>query len=240
MNSQQLLTIDQEFSAFNARLTACVTCPRLVEFRQEAGIVKKRKFKDWNYWSRPVPGFGDRLGRVAVVGLAPAAHGGNRTGRMFTGDSSARFLMKALHSVGFANQVMSEHRSDGLQLADLYLTAAARCAPPSDKLTRQEITNCARFLSEELSLLPNLQVVVALGRVAFDSYIRIVAEELGKRIRLNFTHGGRYAIDVGSPVLYACYHPSPRNHQTGRLSQESFADVFRQVRAEIATVNSYE
>lgn len=232
-----MFTTDQRFAAFNERLMGCVICPRLVEFREHAGIVKKRKYEDWDYWSRPVPGFGDRRGRVAVIGLAPAAHGGNRTGRMFTGDSSADFLMNALHVVGFANQVISEHRGDGLQLSDLYLTAAARCAPPSDKLTRQEITNCAKFLREELSLLPNIQVVVALGHVAFDSYIRIVAQDLGKRIRLNFTHGERYRITVGSPVLYASYHPSPRNHQTGRLSRESFVDVFRRVRAEVARVH---
>ena len=196
--------------------------------------MKRRGYEAWDYWSRPVPSLGDPDARVVAIGLAPAAHGGNRTGRIFTGDASARFLMEALYETGFASQPTSEHRNDGLQLYDLYLTAAARCAPPADKPTKQELANCASYLAEELALLPFLRVVLALGRVAFEAYLRLVSEKVGKPVRLAFHHGVRYEMPVGGLALYASYHPSPRNHRTGRLTRESFVDVLRQVRREAA------
>ncbi|MBI4311108.1 MAG: uracil-DNA glycosylase [Chloroflexi bacterium] len=218
--------------SLNQGLVQCRLCPRLVAHREQAGVVKKPAYREWDYWARPVPGFGDRNARVAAIGLAPAAHGGNRTGRMFTGDASARFLMQALYDVGFASQPTSEHAGDGLELRGLYLTAAARCAPPKDRPSPQELANCASYLRREMDLLPTVLVVLALGRVAFNSYLRLVSQQHGAPLRPAFRHGGRYEMPAGPPVLYASYHPSPRNHQTGRLSKESFLDVLRRVRAE--------
>ena len=208
------------------QIAQCTRCPRLVEHREQASETKRRGYEEWDYWSRPVPSFGDPNARVLAIGLAPAAHGGNRTGRMFTGDASARFLMDALYEVGFASQRTSEHRDDGLELHGMYLTAAARCAPPADRPNTEELANCASYLKQEVDLLPHLRVVLALGRIAFDAYLRLVFP--GKaRSRLAFRHGARYEISAGGPVLYASYHPSPRNHQTGRLTRESFVDVLQ-------------
>ena len=214
------------------RVAQCRRCPRLVAHREQVGLAKRRSYEAWNYWSRPVPSFGDSNARVLAIGLAPAAHGGNRTGRMFTGDASAKFLMAALYQTGFASQSTSDYRNDGLNLQGLYLTAAARCAPPADKPTREELANCAPYLAEEMTLLPHLRVVLALGRVAFESYLRLVSEKLDKPTRLLFNHGARYEMPAGLPVLYASYHPSPRNHQTGRLTLDSLIEVLQQVRRE--------
>jgi len=216
------------------RIAECIRCPRLVENREMVGRLKRRSYRDWTYWSRPVPSFGDSKARLAVIGLAPAAHGGNRTGRMFTGDASASFLMQALHAVGFANQPTSEYTGDGLQLRDLYITTAARCVPPGDKLTRLELTNCGDYLIEELALLPELRIVLALGRVATDAYLRLVEKQSGEKIRIVFQHGGRYEMPAGTPVLYTSYHPSPRNHNTGRLTRASFLEVFEKIAGELA------
>ena len=208
------------------QIAECTRCPRLVEHRQQAGETKRRGYEEWDYWSRPVPSFGDPNARVLAIGLAPAAHGGNRTGRMFTGDASARFLMDALYEVGFASQRTSEHRDDGLALHGMYITAVARCAPPSDRPSTEELANCASYLKRELELLPHVRVVLVLGRIAFDAYLRLVLP--GKaRSGLAFRHGARYEVWEGGPVLYVSYHPSPRNHQTGRLTKESFVDVLQ-------------
>ena len=218
--------------ALQQRIIQCRKCPRLVLHRERSGELKRRSFQEWEYWSRPVPSFGDPEARVAIIGLAPAAHGGNRTGRMFTGDASARFLMEALYEVGFANQPSSKHRDDGLALRGAYLTAALRCAPPGDKPTTAELANCAPYLEEELALLPRLRAVLVLGRIAFDAYLRLVSREMGKRARLPFTHGARYLLDEERPVLYVSYHPSPRNHNTGRRTRSSVVAVLEQVREE--------
>lgn len=199
------------------------------------GRLKRRSYRDWTYWSRPVPSFGDPKARVAVIGLAPAAHGGNRTGRMFTGDASASFLMQALHEAGFANQPTSDNKEDGLKLRDVYITAAARCVPPGDKLTRLELTNCGEYLVEELALLPRLRIVLALGRVAADAYVRLVAKRSGQKVRIAFQHGARHDMPAGTPALYTSYHPSPRNHNTGRLTRASFLEVFLKIAGELAT-----
>ncbi len=234
-------TIDEQGRALEAlqwRIGECTRCPRLVEHREAVGRLKRRSYRDWTYWSRPVPSFGDADARVAIIGLAPAAHGGNRTGRMFTGDASARFLMQALHEVGFANQPTSEHKEDGLQLRDVYITTAARCAPPGDKLTRLELTNCGDYLIEELALLPGLRIVLALGRVATDAYIRVVEKQCGEKVKVVFEHGGRYEMPAGTPLLYTSYHPSPRNHNTGRLTRASFLEVFQRIASELATLRT--
>ncbi|MBI4202028.1 MAG: uracil-DNA glycosylase [Chloroflexi bacterium] len=222
----------ESLGELNKRLVQCRMCPRLVEHRELAGKTKKPVFRDWDYWARPVPGFGDTTAKVMAIGLAPAAHGGNRTGRMFTGDASARFLMEALHAVGFASQPTSERRDDGLELRGLYLTAAARCAPPGDRPTSQELAACALYLRAELEMLPEVRVVLALGRIAFEAYLRIASAWAGRPLRFTFAHGARYELPAGSRVLYASYHPSPRNHQTGRLTKEAFIGVLRRVKEE--------
>ena len=223
-----LLFMDERSSLIllQRQIAQCTRCPRLVEHRQQAAETKRRVYQDWDYWSRPVPSFGDPNARVLAIGLAPAAHGGNRTGRMFTGDASARFLMDSLYEVGFASQHTSEHRDDGLTLHGMYLTAAARCAPPADRPSTEELANCASYLNRELDLLSHVRVVLVLGRIAFDAYLRLVLP--GKaRSGFAFRHGARYEVLAGAPVRYVSYHPSPRNHQTGRLTRESFVDVLQ-------------
>ncbi|MBI4198301.1 MAG: uracil-DNA glycosylase [Chloroflexi bacterium] len=234
MNAASSSISADHLTALNKRLALCRLCPRLVAHREEAGVAKRPAYRDWDYWSRPVPGFGDPRAKVVAIGLAPAAHGGNRTGRMFTGDASARFLMPALYQAGFASQPTSEQRDDGLALRGLYLTAAARCAPPKDRPTPSELASCAPYLQEEMELLTEARVVLALGRIAFEAYLRVASGWLGKPLRLPFQHGVRYEMPAGPQALYACYHPSPRNHQTGRLSQEGLLEVLARVRSEIA------
>lgn len=214
-------------------IVMCETCPRLVAYRQEIARVKRRAYRDWDYWGRPVPGFGDRNARLLIVGLAPGAHGANRTGRMFTGDSSGDTLYAALHRAGFANQPTSRHRDDGLTLRDAFVTAVARCAPPDNKPTRQELLNCRGYLARELELLPSVRVVLALGRIAFDGYLDLL-KAWGRcprdRPRPKFGHGVVCEFDAPLPVLVASYHPSQQNTQTGRLTPAMLDQVLRQAR----------
>ncbi len=202
-------------------IVRCRRCPRLVAYRERVGREKKKAFRHETYWAKPVPGFGDPNARLLIVGLAPAAHGANRTGRMFTGDvpgGAADFLMGALHRAGFANQPTSRARDDGLQLRDCYLTALVRCAPPRNKPTAQEIRNCLGWLVRELEELPAVEVIVALGRVAFQGVLQAL-EARGVEIprpRPRFAHGALYAL--GAYTLLASYHPSRQNTQTGRLT----------------------
>ncbi len=185
---------------------------------------------DWNYWGKPLPGFGDAHARLLILGLAPAAHGGNRTGRMFTGDGSAQFLMAALHLHGFSNQPTSNRRGDGLELRDAYMTAIVRCAPPKNKPISQEIWNCKRYWTQELRLLSNVKVVLALGRVAFDTYVRFLRERGLKTEGLRFHHAAFYQLPEPYPALAASYHPSRQNTQTGKLTKAMFELVFRKIR----------
>ncbi len=186
---------------------------------------------DWNYWGKPLPGFGDKGGRVMILGLAPGAHGGNRTGRMFTGNGSANFLMAALHRNGFSNQSSSTKRNDGLRLSDAYITAIVRCAPPKNKPSSDEIGNCKRYWTQELGLLHNLKVIVALGRVAFDTYVRYLKDQGVKTAGLRFRHAAFYTLPKPYPAVAASYHPSRQNTQTGRLTERMFDEVFLKVRA---------
>jgi len=212
-------------------VVACTLCPRLVEYRCRVAEGKVRGFKGEEYWGRPVPGFGDPDARLLVLGLAPAAHGGNRTGRVFTGDGTSRFLMKALYEGGFANQPTSEHRDDGLVLRGVYLTAAVKCAPPENRPTSEEVVNCSRYLREELRMLPSLKVVLTLGRLAFDAYASCLAEVCKVDTRaLKFRHGTIYRFEQGLPILFVSYHPSPRNTQTGLLSADSFKRIIAEIR----------
>ncbi len=205
--------------ALQARIVACRRCPRLVEYRERVARDKVRRYADEAYWGRPVPSLGDPGARLLVVGLAPAAHGGNRTGRVFTGDRSGDFLFAALHRAGFANQSTSRQRGDGLRLRDCYITAVIHCAPPANKPAPQEMRNCRPYLVEELHELRRLRVVVALGAVAFDGFLRAWSAA-GRELRAprpRFAHGGQEELP-GGLVLLATYHPSQQNTQTGRLT----------------------
>ncbi|HTC90206.1 MAG TPA: uracil-DNA glycosylase [Bryobacteraceae bacterium] len=213
-------------------IVSCEKCPRLVEYRAEVGRVKRRAYRDWNYWAKPVPGFGDPKAQLLLIGLAPGAHGANRTGRMFTGDSSGDFLYKVLFATGFASQPTSVSRDDGLKLIDAYIGAAVRCAPPDNKPTIEEIRTCRPYLERELALLKNVRVVVALGRLAFDVYLRILRDQ-GKIARPSgfvFTHDVEHHTGEGQPVLIGSYHPSQQNTSTGKLTEAMFRSVFQHAR----------
>jgi uracil-DNA glycosylase family 4 len=214
---------------FNEDLVYCRACPRLVAWREEVAQVKRAAYREWEYWGRPVPGLGDPQAHLLIVGLAPGAHGSNRTGRMFTGDDAGQWLMRALHRAGFASQPTALHREDGLQLHGAYITAVVRCVPPQNRPTPQEIATCRALLCREMTLLDRTQVVVALGHIAFDGYLAALAA-LGHTLpRLRFAHGQRYTLGAGLPALVACYHPSRQNTQTGRLTERMLDDVFGQV-----------
>jgi uracil-DNA glycosylase len=228
----------------NHILIACERCPRLVEFRQRTAREKRRAYRDQAYWGRPVPSMGDPRARVLMVGLAPGAHGANRTGRMFTGDGSGDFLTPALHRAGFANQPASTHVGDGLKLNDLYIVAVCHCAPPDNKPTPQEIANCRPYLVEHLRRLKNVRVILALGKIAFDGVLAALAETgveiptpskipgAERRGRPAFAHGAEYR--AGRYTLIASYHPSRQNTQTGRLTEAMFDEIFRRVKSSIA------
>jgi len=215
-------------------IVACDACPRLRQYCQDIGRIRKKAYREEEYWARPVPGFGDPEARLLVIGLAPAAHGANRTGRVFTGDGpygSSDFLMAALHRTGFASQPTSRHRDDGLRLAGAYIAAAVRCAPPDNKPAPEEIRRCLPFLASEYAALPGVEVVVALGGLAFGVWLRLAAERgANVRPRPAFGHGVAYDLGAGEPLLLGCYHPSRQNTTTGRLTQPMMDDVFRKAR----------
>jgi uracil-DNA glycosylase family 4 len=214
-----------------AEVIACRKCPRLVAWREEVARTKRKAYLDWDYWGKPVPGFGDPEARVLVVGLAPGAHGSNRTGRNFTGDASGKFLYMALHKAGFASQPDSTARGDGLKLIDMYITASARCAPPANKPTAEELNNCQPFLEREIEIL-GPKVIVALGRVAFERILRIYSKpKAGKQ----FAHGAAIRLDEG-PWLVCSYHPSQQNTLTGKLTVEMFDDIWVQVKALVGQI----
>ena len=226
------------WSTLNHEIITCTVCPRLVAYRREVARVKRRAYRDWDYWGKPVPGFGDRNARLLIVGLAPGAHGSNRTGRMFTGDSSGKTLFDALYRAGFANQPTWEHVDDGLELSDVFITAVARCAPPKNKPTRQELLNCRPFLAREMALLPSLRAVLALGRIAFDGVLGLLRAQGAEIPSLTFRHGACYDLGSEWPTLLVSYHPSRQNTQTGRLTLEMFDAVFAQARGVIKNQES--
>jgi len=211
---------------------ACARCPRLVAYRCQIAEQKRRAYRDWEYWGKPVPGFGDPKARLLVIGLAPAAHGGNRTGRVFTGDSSGDLLYDTLYRTGFANQPQSVSRDDGLRLWGAYISAAARCAPPGNKPLPEEFRNCREYLEREIDLLREVRVVVALGKIAFDTYLTILRDRglIASRAPFRFAHGAVYKFASPLPTLIACYHPSRQNTQTGRLTEGMMDSVFERVR----------
>jgi uracil-DNA glycosylase family 4 len=216
----------RDLAAVEARITKCRRCPRLVEWRERVAREKRASFADEEYWGRPVPGFGDPAARVFVLGLAPAAHGGNRTGRVFTGDRSGDWLFASMHRTGFANQPESVSADDGLELRDAWVAAAVRCAPPANKPLPAERDNCLPYEREELSLMPEVRVIVCLGAFAWDAACRLY----GIRPRPKFGHGAEFAPPDG-PTLLGCFHPSQQNTFTGKLTEPMMDSVFGHARA---------
>jgi uracil-DNA glycosylase family 4 len=215
-------------SLLHHEIEECTLCPRLTQYRQEVASQKVKRFQDWTYWGRPVSGFGDPKARLFVLGLAPAAHGGNRTGRVFTGDRSGDWLYEALHRFGFANQPDSTHKNDGLHLKDCYIAAAVRCAPPANKPLPEEFDTCRRYLLEELRSLRRIRVVVALGKIAFEAYLKS-CRELGHSVvspKPPFSHGNIIRLPW-NVTLVGSYHPSQQNTFTGKLTRPMFHQVFR-------------
>jgi uracil-DNA glycosylase len=224
--------VEDSLERIRQEVMACTRCPRLVRYRAAVARERKREFRDEEYWGRGVPGFGDPNARLVVVGLAPAAHGSNRTGRVFTGDRSAAFLVRAFHAVGYANQPTSQARGDGLHYTDLYLTAAVRCAPPGNRPSPSEETNCAPYLEREFRLLPNTRAVLALGGFAWDAVRNVAPRAFGGSVPSTaFGHGACAPLGEGRPILWASYHPSPQNTNTGKLTFPMLTDLLRRVRA---------
>lgn len=220
-------------SLLQRRVVSCSRCPRLVRWREEVARVRIRRFAEEEYWGRPLPSFGDPAARLLLVGLAPAAHGGNRTGRMFTGDESGRWLFRALHRAGFASQPESSHVGDGLELIDCYITAALRCAPPQNKPLPSEKQRCFPFLLEELRLLKNVRVVVGLGKIGFESALAGY-RALGRiRVRALPPFGHHRVYEIDGLTFFASYHPSQQNTFTGRLTETMFDRVFADARARL-------
>jgi uracil-DNA glycosylase family 4 len=216
-------------TVLNREVVACIRCPRLVAYREQVARDKRRAYRDHEYWGKPVPGFGDPDARVLIMGLAPGAHGSNRTGRPFTGDASGKFMFPVLHETGFASQPNATGRNDGLTLNDLYITAAVRCAPPANKPTPRELAACAPFLDREMEGLGRVKIVVALGKIGFDAYLNYMKRRglLVSKQSYAFKHGVSYRLPDGK-VLLASYHPSNQNTQTGKLTREMFVKIFKE------------
>ena len=218
-------------AVLQSEIVHCTKCPRLVVYREQIGREKRRAYLEHEYWARPVPGFGDPKARVLILGLAPGAHGSNRTGRPFTGDRSGEFMYPILHKVGLASQPNATDRNDGLKLIDCYITAAVRCAPPDNKPLPSELANCSAWLDRELAALKNVQVVVVLGKIAFDAYLAYLKRNgwLRSKAGYAFGHAAEYQLPNGVTLL-ASYHPSNQNTATGKLTAKMFEDVFQRAR----------
>lgn len=221
----------QSLEVLNSRIIMCNLCPRLRGHCTEVARVRRRAYADWEYWGRPVPSFGDPEARILALGLAPGAHGSNRTGRPFTGDGSGDFLYPVLHEAGFASHPQARSRDDGMQLTGLWITSVVRCAPPGNKPAPDELRNCAPFVDQEMALLKNLRVVVCLGKIAFDG---LLAHEQRRgasfaRARYTFSHGAEYTLPSGLRAI-ASYHPSLQNTNTGKLTRPMFLQIFKRAR----------
>ena len=249
--------MEHDLAVLQRQVIACTRCARLVKYCRSVAREKRRMYRDWEYWGKPTPSFGDPEAELLILGLAPAAHGANRTGRIFTGDRSGDFLYRALYEAGFANQPLSHHRDDGLKLRNCYITAALRCAPPANKPLPEELRNCQPYLEAELRILTRVRAVLALGRIAFDTYLRLVGHGAGRKVgarrshlaheddavdrnpererfppraSFRFAHGASYELPWGLPRLFASYHPSQQNTQTGKLTAEMMRTVFADIR----------
>ncbi len=222
--SEQLVVLERE-------ITECRKCPRLVHYRENVARIKRRAYRDWTYWGRPVPGFGDPGAHLVIIGLAPAAHGANRTGRMFTGDRSGDFLYEQLYRAGFADQPQSKRADDGLILKDVFISAAIRCAPPDNKPLPEEIRNCLPYLEQELALI-RPRAILALGGIALNTYLDLLKRQglIASRSAYPFSHGASFVMPGDLPRLFAAYHPSQQNTQTGRLTPAMFARALKKIR----------
>jgi len=220
-----------QLRVLNEEIVSCHKCPRLVKYREKVARNKRRAYREWEYWGKPVPGFGDSSAQLLILGLAPAAHGANRTGRMFTGDRSGDFLYAALHKGGFANQPTSLHREDGLRLTNTYISATCRCAPPDNKPLPREILNCRNYLEREIEILKP-KVLLALGKIAWDGYLDILKQRgvISSRALYKFAHGAEAEVAPGTPRLFGVYHPSQQNTQTGRVTPVMYASVLSRIR----------
>ncbi|MBT3216680.1 MAG: uracil-DNA glycosylase [Candidatus Marinimicrobia bacterium] len=215
-----------------SELIQCAECPRIVDFRTKIAREKRKQFRDWNYWGKPVPGYGDPNGNLLIVGLAPAAHGGNRTARVFTGDKSADFLMKCLHHAGLANQPNSDAVDDGLKLKNTFMTPVLKCVPPGDKPTSEELKNCSGYFQREMELLKP-KIILALGKIAFDGCFKYVRKEFDLKVKdYPFGHDKKYEMPNGF-LLWGCYHPSPRNVNTGRMTFDMMITLLEKVKKEL-------
>ena len=219
-----------QLRVLNEEIVACRRCPRLVKYREKVAREKRRAYREWTYWGKPIPGFGNAQAQLLILGLAPAAHGGNRTGRMFTGDRSGDFLYAALHKAGFANQASSIHRDDGLQLKNAYISATCRCAPPDNKPLPKEIANCRGYFERELEILKP-KAILALGKIAWDGYLEILKQRgaIASRALYKFAHGAEAEVAANFPRLFGVYHPSQQNTQTGRVTPAMYAAVLRRI-----------
>ena len=217
-----------KFQKLASKIKKCKKCPRLVNFRKKISTEKRRQFKDQTYWGKPITGFGDINGKIFLVGLAPAAHGGTRTGRVFTGDKSSDFLYKCLHKAKISNQNNSDHINDGLKLNNAFITAALKCVPPGDKPLKKELDNCFNYFKQEINLLKNLKVIIALGKIAFDACVYFYKTNYGFSGKIKFGHNNVYNLS-DNVLLVSCYHPSPRNVNTGRLNEQKMTSLFKKV-----------
>jgi uracil-DNA glycosylase family 4 len=231
------LNAESALKIVGEEVCSCRKCPRLVKYREKVAKEKRRAFREWTYWGRGVPGFGDPHAQLFILGLAPAAHGANRTGRVFTGDRSGDFLYKALHKAGFANQPTSLHRDDGLKLKNVYIAAAVRCAPPANKPLPSEILNCRGYLERELEIL-RPRAVLALGKIGWDAYLEILKQrgQIASRAAYRFGHGVESTFKGELPRLFGVYHPSQQNTQTGRVTGAMYDRVLKRIRAFLASV----
>jgi len=216
------------FFNLNKKIIKCNKCPRLVKFRKKISLKKRKQYLNQTYWGKPVTGFGDTRAKILFVGLAPAAHGGNRTGRVFTGDKSSDFLYKNLFNVKISNQDYSKHINDGLKLNNAYITTTLKCVPPEDKPLKKEQENCFKFLNQEISFLKNVKVIVALGKIGFDSCIYFFKKNYDFTKNVKFSHGAIYDLPNNIKIV-GCYHPSPRNVNTGRIDKKKMTSIFKKV-----------
>ena len=217
-----------KFFNLNKKIIKCKKCPRLVKFRKKISLNKRKQYLNQTYWGKPVTGFGDTKGKILFVGLAPAAHGGTRTGRVFTGDKSSDFLYKSLYNVKISNQNFSNHKNDGLKLNNAFITTTLKCVPPEDKPLKKEQENCFKFLNQEISLLKNIKVIVALGKIGFDACTYFFKKNYDFSKNVKFSHGAIYDLPNNIKIV-GCYHPSPRNVNTGRINEKKMTSLFKKV-----------
>ena len=217
-----------KFEKLKKTIVKCNKCPRLVKFRKKISTEKRKQYINETYWGKPITGFGDINGKIMIVGLAPAAHGGTRTGRVFTGDKSSDFLYKCLFKAKISNQPTSEYRDDGLKLNKAYITTALKCVPPEDKPLKQELNNCFKYFDQEINLLKNLKIIVALGKIAFDDCKYFYKNEYSLTENIQFKHNKIFKLP-NNILLVGCYHPSPRNVNTGRINEKKMTSLFKRV-----------